>query len=122
MSRSRATAKQAGSRHERIVADYLRDNFDDRIDRRVQTGAKDKGDIANVRHPHTGARVVIEAKDWGGQIKASQAITEAEEEAANDEAIVGVAVIKRKGVSDPGKQWVLTTVDGWLASMKGEST
>ena len=46
MTRSRATAKQAGSLFERSIADYLAVALnDDRIDRRVKTGAKDKGDI-----------------------------------------------------------------------------
>ena len=61
MSRTRASAKAAGTRFERLVADYLAQHVDDRIDRRVKTGAKDRGDIAGVRH--MGGRVVLECKD-----------------------------------------------------------
>src|SRR5690606_16157770 len=36
--RGRRSARQAGSRFERQIADYLRDHIDDRIDRRVTNG------------------------------------------------------------------------------------
>ena len=49
MSRNRNSAKQAGARFERLISDFLRDNLDDRIDRKVRTGARDTGDVANVR-------------------------------------------------------------------------
>jgi hypothetical protein len=63
MTRNRASAKAAGSRTERRVADYIADKMDDdRIDRRVKTGAKDRGDIGGVRSA-TGERVVVEVKD-----------------------------------------------------------
>ena len=38
MTRSRASARAAGTRFERAVADYLATHVDDRIDRRVGTG------------------------------------------------------------------------------------
>ncbi len=61
--RNRASAKAAGRGFERLVANFLRDALgDDRIDRRVKTGAKDLGDIAGVRTIR-GGRVVIECKD-----------------------------------------------------------
>ena len=41
MTRSRASARAAGSRFERVVADWLAAHVDDRIDRRVKTGAKE---------------------------------------------------------------------------------
>ena len=62
MARSRRSAKAAGARFERVVADYLAEVLDDdRIDRAPKAGAKDKGDIAGVRL--NGHRVVIECKD-----------------------------------------------------------
>ena len=62
MGRSRRSAKQAGASFERLMADYFAWALsDDRIDRRVKTGAKDRGDIAGVRL--RGERVVIECKD-----------------------------------------------------------
>ena len=105
MSRTRKTAKQAGAKFERQIADFLRDNLDDRIDRRVKTGAKDCGDIANVRDSHN-RRIVIEAKDYGGRLNLPQWTKEAHQEAENDDAHVGLVIAKRRGTTDPGKQWV----------------
>ena len=58
MTRTRASAKAAGTRFERLIADTLAAHVDDRIDRRAKTGARDKGDIGGLRH--MGGRVVIE--------------------------------------------------------------
>lgn len=58
MARSRASARAAGTRFERQIADYLADALDDdRIDRRVKTG----GDISGLRIH--GQRLVAECKD-----------------------------------------------------------
>ena len=119
-SRNRASAKAAGAKFERTTADWMAEHIDDRIDRRVKTGAKDKGDIAGVRHPVTGARIVVECKDWGGVIKAAEAMGEVEVETVNDNAVAGYAVIKRKGIADPGKQWVLTTVEHMARLIEGK--
>lgn len=117
--RSRASAKAAGSSFERSQADYWAANLDDRIDRKVTTGAKDKGDLGGIRHPHTGARLVAECKNWAGQIKAGELIGEVEVETVNDGALAGFGIVKRKGVTDPGQQYVLTTVDHLIRLLKG---
>lgn len=109
MARSRASAKAAGARFERVVADFLATHLDDRIDRRVKTGAADKGDIGGVRLPD-GRKVVIEAKDYGGRLQASTWLTEAQTEATNDDAALGVVVAKRRGTTNPADQFVLMTV------------
>lgn len=105
MTRNRATAKQAGARFERSVADYLAQQLDDRIDRRVKTGAKDCGDIAGIRHQ--GEKVVAELKDYGGQIKATTWLNEAQIEAGNDDAAIGLVIAKRRGTTDPAQQFVV---------------
>ena len=110
MSRTRKSAKQAGARFERIIADFLRDNLDDRIDRRVKAGAADKGDIANVRDSHN-RRIVIETKDYGGRLNLPQWIKEAHQEAENDDAHVGLVIAKRRGTTNPEDQWVVMTVN-----------
>ena len=108
MTRSRATAKAAGSSFERLIADHLAAVLDDRIDRRVKTGAADKGDIGGIRfHGH---RLVIEAKDYGGRLEAGPWIKEAQTEASNDGALCGVVVAKRRGTTDPTEQFVICTV------------
>lgn len=117
MTRSRASAKKAGSEFERLIADHLAAVVDDRIDRRVKTGAADKGDIAGLR-VH-GQRVVLELKDYGGQLKAGEWLGEAETERVNDQALAGVVVAKRRGTRDPGSQIVLMTVDDLTALLTG---
>ncbi|MFC7344578.1 hypothetical protein [Saccharopolyspora griseoalba] len=63
--RSRRSAKSAGARFERAIADYLAEHYDDRVDRRPKTGAKDRGDIGGIRLSQAlrGGRIVIECKD-----------------------------------------------------------
>ncbi len=118
MSRTRASAKAAGSRFERSIADGLALHLnDDRIDRRVKTGAKDRGDIAGVRHH--GERVVIECKDVS-RTDLSGWVNEAEVERGNDDALVGLVVHKRRGHGDPLDQYVTCTVRDLLALLTGE--
>lgn len=119
MARSRASAKQAGGRHERIIADCMAEHVDDRIDRRVKTGAADKGDIAGVRLPG-GGRMVLECKDYGGQIKAGEWIKEARTEAENDGAAAAAVIIKRRGVTDPLRQFVLMEMQDLIVLLGGD--
>ena len=118
MSRSRASAKAAGARMERIVADCLSHHVDDRVDRRVKTGAADKGDIGGVR-THTGARVVIEVKDYGGRYQIGPWLDEAETERINDNAAAGVVIAKRRGVTDPLQQVCFMSVADLIALITG---
>ncbi len=118
MGRSRASAKQAGTAFETAIAKYLAETLDDdRIERRARSGAQDRGDIGGVR-VH-GQRLVIEAKDYGGQIKAAEWTREAQIEMGNDGALAGVVVAKRRGTRDPGAQWVLMTVNDLVAFLSG---
>jgi len=117
MTRSRASAKAAGARFERVVADYLAEHVDDRIDRRVKTGNKDRGDIGGVRI--LGGRVVLECKDYGGRLLPAPWINEADIERGNDDAIVGAVIAKRRGYADPGKQYVLMTLRDLVALLAG---
>lgn len=116
MSRSRASARAAGSRFERIIADYLAEHVDDRIDRRVKTGAKDRGDIGGLRH--MGGRVVVECKDVA-KLALSQWVGEAEIERGNDDALAGLVVHKRRGKGDPGDQFVTLTLRDLVALLTG---
>ncbi|HEX9227857.1 MAG TPA: hypothetical protein VF885_14560 [Arthrobacter sp.] len=119
MSRNRATAKAAGARFERLIADGLAEALEDtRIDRKVKTGSKDKGDIANVRHGTH--KIVIECKDRGGQFYAAEWVAEAEVERINDEALAGIVVAKRKGVTDPMRQYVVMELGELVALLRGD--
>ena len=120
MTRNRASAKAAGSRFERAIADHLASLIDDRIDRRVKTGAKDRGDIGGLR-AH-GKRVVIEAKDYGGRVLVGPWLNEAEVERGNDDALAGLVIAKRRGTADPNEQIVLMTVCDLVALLTGERT
>jgi hypothetical protein len=117
MSRNRASAKAAGSRFERQVADYLAGNVDDRIDRRVKTGAKDKGDIAGVRV--LGGKVTLECKDYGGRFLVGPWLNESDIERGNDDALAGAVVAKRRGTTDPGDQVVFMTLRYLAALLTG---
>lgn len=117
MARSHRSARAAGTRFERSIADYLAATLnDDRIDRRAKTGAKDRGDIAGIR-VH-GQRLVVECKDTA-KVSLPAWTNEAHIEAGNDDALVGVVIHKRHGVTDPGKQWVAMTVDDLAALITG---
>lgn len=109
MGRSRNSAKAAGARFERLIADHLAATVDDRIDRRVRTGAKDTGDIGGLRTPD-GRRLVIECKDYGGRLQPAAWTAEAHTEAANDQASAGIVIAKRRGTTNPNDQWVLMTL------------
>jgi hypothetical protein len=118
MNRTRRSARQAGTRFETAIAKALADALqDDRIERRAKTGAKDRGDIGGVRL--RGQRVVIEAKDCA-RLDLPGWTREAQLEAGNDDALVGVVVHKRKGVSDPLAQWVSMTLTDFLSILTGQ--
>ena len=118
MTRTRSSAKAAGARFERVIADYLAATIDERIDRRVKTGAKDRGDIAGVRH--MGHRIVLEVKDYGGRMLPAEWTAEAEVERGNDDALAGFVIVKRRGVSAPGDQYVVGTLAQFVALITGE--
>jgi hypothetical protein len=117
MTRTRASARAAGSRFERIIADWLAEHVDDRIDRRVKTGAKDKGDLSGWRF--AGRRIVAELKDCA-RLDLAGWVGEAEIERGNDDALVGLVIAKRKGRSDPGDQYVVLTLRDLVALTTGE--
>lgn len=116
MSRSRASAKKAGTAFERLVADYLKEHVSAFIDRRVKTGAKDKGDIANVRAADQ--PIVLECKDVA-KLNLSGWVNEAEAERVNDRALAGLVIHKRRGTADPGDQYVTCTVRDLVALLTG---
>ena len=102
MSRNRASAKAAGRNWERAICVYLTTRGWPHAERRRQAGAADRGDVAGI------AGVVIEAKNTKGYDLAA-AVDEAEVEAANAQASVAVAWIKRKGRTDPAHGYVVMT-------------
>lgn len=100
-----------GPDFERATADYWKDNHQhpaaEFIDRRTKTGAKDKGDVSNVRIGD-GMKVVVEAKSVV-KLNFSGWLKEAEVERANDEAWIGIVIAKRKGYGKPEDQYAVMT-------------
>jgi hypothetical protein len=93
-----------GASFERLTADYWRDVYSEFIDRRVKTGAKDKGDLANVRVGEH--RLVVECKNERA-VNLAGWVAEAQLEACNDGALCGIVVAKRKGRGQPEDQYVI---------------
>lgn len=117
MTRNRKSAKKAGTEFERLIADYLAEHVDDRIDRRVKNGSKDRGDIAGLRH--MGQRVVIECKNESGTPKLGTWAGETEIERGNDDAVAGLIAHKRHGKGAAADQWITCTVRDLVALLTG---
>lgn len=118
--RNRRSAKAAGSSFERTVADYLKEELDNpNIDRLPKSGARDRGDIANVRDSH-GRLIAIEAKNTA-KMTLPTWTAEAHTEAENYGAHVGIVVSKRHGVGAPGKQWVHLELDDLIQLLKASN-
>jgi hypothetical protein len=108
-----------GAWFERLMADYLkRVLYSQFIDRRVKTGRKDKGDIANVMTMNDRA-VAVECKNCA-RVAVARWITEAEVERVNLGAIAGVVMYKRTGKGKPEDQLVIMTARDFASILKGE--
>jgi len=119
MTRTRATAKQAGTSFERLVADGLADGLGNPdIDRAPRKGSKDIGDVANVRHLN-GERIAVESKDYGGRLNPAEWTREAATEADNYGALCGVVVAKRRGTRKFEDQWVIMTAGDLVKLIRG---
>lgn len=117
MTRSRASAKKAGTAHETSVAAYLAEHVDDRIERRARNGAKDRGDVSGLRAPG-GGRLVVECKNTA-RIDLAGWAAEAEDERGNDDALAAVVVHKRHGKGAAAEQWVTCTLRDFVALLTG---
>ena len=117
MTRNRASAKKAGSSFETLIASYLAEHFDDRVERRVKNGTKDRGDISGVKTIR-GGRVVLECKNQARDNLPAW-LREADIERANDDACIGVVVHKKHGSNKGGEQYVTMTLDTFVALLEG---
>lgn len=119
MARTRASAKAAGTRFETLMARWFALRLsDDRIERRAKNGAADRGDLTGLRTIR-GGRVVAELKDHGGKVMVKPWLDEATVEAANDDAVIGVVIAKRRGISDPAQQLVMMTAESFARLLEG---
>lgn len=117
MTRSRATARKAGSAFESEVVAYLAAHVDDRIERRARNGSKDRGDVSGLRH--MGERVVVECKNHA-RLDLAGWLAEAEVERGNDDAVAGLVVHKRHGKAEPAEQLVTLRLVDLVALLTGE--
>lgn len=118
MTRSRKSAKNAGTAFESLVARFLAFRLaDDRIERRTKSGAKDRGDIGGVR-TIKGDRVVIECKNTSRDNLPAW-IKEAEVERGNDDAAIGVVAHKKHGSAVPADQYVSMTLETFARLLEG---
>lgn len=113
MTRSRKTARAAGTRFAESIANAMAWHLkSDYIERRVLAGANDRGDITGVRTAR-GQRVVVECKDHA-RLELSGWVRETQAEAVNDHAVAGFVVHKRRGTADPLEQYVTMTLGDLL--------
>jgi hypothetical protein len=114
MTRSNRSARSAGQKFERLIADYLRDTVDPRRDIRPKNGRNDRGDLGGV-HTIRGGAIVVEVKNTN-RLELAEWIKEAEAEAGNADADAGVVIHKRKGKGAAGDQWVTMSAEtfAWL--------
>jgi len=118
VTRSRASARAAGSSFETLIATGLAELLDDdRIERRTKNGSKDRGDITGVKTP-MGGRVVIEAKNTMRDNLPAW-IREAEAERGNDDALIGVVAHKKHGSAKAADQYVTMTLSTFACLLLG---
>lgn len=117
MGRSRAAAANAGRAMERGTANYLAAAVDDRIDRQVKTGTKDRGDIGGVRLPN-GEKIAVECKEVV-TLALPAWLREAEVERQNLGAVAGVVVHRQRGVTAMEDQMVTMRLRDFVAIMMG---
>jgi len=99
-----SASKRKGTGWESAVVDYLRTHGAPHAERRALNGAKDRGDIAGI------PGVVIECKN-AARTELAAWVDEAQAEAANDNARIGFAWLKRRGKTSPGSGFVVMTGD-----------
>jgi hypothetical protein len=116
VTRSRTSAKQAGTKFESLIVGHLQQHVDDRIERRRLSGSKDRGDVSGVRV--RGARVVIECKNTA-RVDLGTWANEAEVARGHDDALLALIAHKRHGRGAAGEQWITCTVDDLIALITG---
>lgn len=117
--RNHRSAKNAGTKFETLMAGWFATRLgDDRIERRTKNGARDRGDLTGIRTIR-GGRVVAELKDYAGAVKVKPWLDEAEVERANDDALIGVVIVKRARVAEPSEQLVMMTAETFAVLLEG---
>lgn len=104
--RSGAMSRRKGAGHERDVIAWLRSRGRPHVERRIAGMADDRGDITGW------PGVVCECKN-AAKITLGVWVAQLEAEIVEADADTGVVIIKRKGTTDPGAYYAVTTLDRW---------
>lgn len=107
-------SKQKGTAFESLITNHFKAVWDPRIERRTLNGALDKGDIAGFRVGDDD--FVLECKNHKA-MNIGGWVAEAEKERVNAQAVAAFVIHKRRGTTDPGKQYVTCTVDDLLEAL-----
>jgi hypothetical protein len=106
-----SAARAKGTRWESAIVDFLRDNGAPHAERRSLNGAKDRGDIAGV------PGVVFEAKS-AARLELAAWVDETQRERANDAAVYGVTIIKRRGKGSAGDGYAVLPFAALVALLR----
>ena len=102
-----SAARAKGTRWESSIVTYLNEQGFVMAERRALSGSLDKGDVTGI------PGVVIEAKNTK-TINLAQFLDEANAEALNAKASVGIAWIKRRGKTSPAEGYVLMSGETFI--------
>lgn len=102
--------KDKGDKFERSIRDHLA-AYGVTVERTRAGYARDAGDL-HIGRDGTQPRAILSAKNrrtWA----VAQWLRELEEQRVEARAVHGALVVKRPGISDPGQQYVIMTVNDW---------
>lgn len=104
-------SKAKGTAWESAICTYLRDRGWPYVERRTLSGSKDRGDIAGI------PGLVIEAKSTK-TVALGAYLDEANTEALNDGANLGVVWLKRRGCPHPADGYVVMDGASFLGLLR----
>lgn len=103
-------SKAKGTAAETALVRWLVENGHPNARRNPPAGARDIGDIGGVT-TKDGHTITVEVKSWNDVAAAlREGLAELEAEKANAGTTAGVLVLKRRGVTDPGRWFAVREV------------
>lgn len=99
-------SRRKGAAHERNLVTWLRARGRPHIERRLAGTPEDRGDLTGW------PGVVVEAKSCA-RLELAAWIDQLEDAIDQAGADTGAVIVKRKGVTDPGRFYAVMTVDRW---------
>jgi len=109
-----SASKQKGTAAETAIVRWFQSHGWPRAERRALSGAYDMGDI------NLEPGIVVEVKNTK-TITLAEFVAETERERINANAEFGMCVIKKRGTTDPGQFYAVTSLDqmAWLLRTAG---